>query len=205
MARIKTDDREQIIHQTRQTLLDVAAEEFARQGYDQANINTISTKAGFAKGTIYNYFPSKQALLLAVIDGIAQEHLEYLQSVVLELDDPVGRLESFFKAGFEYVAQYTLRARVVFNTVNSSNQEQKEYCFRAYQPMFQLVAEQILSPGMQQGLFSQAELEPTTRLVMTIYLGTASQVNEQGRPWLDPGQVARFTLNGLGSVKKEMQ
>ena len=204
MARNKTDDREQIIHQTRQTLLDAAAEEFARQGYDQANINTISTKAGFAKGTIYNYFPSKQALLLAVIDGIAQEHLAYLQSAVLELDDPAGRLDRFFKVGFEYVAQYTLRARVVFNTVNSSNQEQKDYCFRAYQPMFQLVAEQILSPGMHQGLFSQAELEPMTMLVMTIYLGTASQVDEQGRPWLDPDQVARFTLNGLRSEKKEM-
>jgi AcrR family transcriptional regulator len=201
MARIKSKDREQITHQTRQTLLDTAAEEFARQGYDQANINTISTRAGFAKGTIYNYFPSKQALLLEVIDSIAQEHLAYLQSAVLELDDPARRLERFFKAGFEYVAQYTLRARLMFNTVNGSNQEQKEYCYRAYQPMFRLVAEQILSPGMQQGIFSQAELEPTSFLIMTIYLGTASQVNKQGRPWLDPGQVAQFTLNGLRSEK----
>jgi AcrR family transcriptional regulator len=205
MARIKTENREQVTHQTRQTLLDTAAEEFARQGYDQANINTISTKAGFAKGTIYNYFPSKKGLLLAVIDSIAQEHLAYLESSVLEVDDPARRLECFFKAGFEYVAQYSLRARLMFNTVNGANQEQKEYCFRAYQPMFRLVAEQILSPGMRQGIFSQAELEPTTILVMTIYLGTASQVDKQGRPWLDPAQVAQFTLNGLQSEKEEMR
>ena len=77
----------------------------------------------------------------------------------------------------------------MLNTIYSSNQEQKEYCFRAYQPMFQLVAEQILSPGMQQGIFRQAELEPTVILLMTIYLGTASQVDEQGHPWLDPNRV----------------
>jgi hypothetical protein len=32
---------------------------------------------------------------------------------------------------------------------------------------------------------------------MTVYLGTASQVDERGHPWLDPRQVAQFTLNGL--------
>ena len=62
------------------------------QGYDPANINTISTKAGFAKGTIYNYFSSKQSLLLALIDSIAQEHLGYMRSAILSVDDPAGRL-----------------------------------------------------------------------------------------------------------------
>ena len=83
MVRIKTEVREQVMSQTRQTLLNAAAEEFASNGYDQANINAISTKAGFAKGTVYNYFPSKQALLMALIDSIAQEHLEYLRSAIL--------------------------------------------------------------------------------------------------------------------------
>ena len=202
MVRIKTEVREQVMSQTFQTLLNTAAEEFARQGYDQANINTISTKAGFAKGTIYNYFPSKQALLLALIDSIAQEHLEYLRSAILTVDDPTSRLECFFQAGFEYVARHMHRARVMFNTTYASNQEQKEYCFRAYQPMFQLVADQILLPGMQQGIFRQAELEPTALLLMTIYLGTASQVDEQGRPWLNPENVADFVLHALRTVKE---
>lgn len=197
MVRIKTEIREQVIHQTRQTLLDAAAEEFARQGYDQANINTISLKAGFAKGTIYNYFPSKQALLLALIDDIAQEHYKYLHSAILSVNDPAIRLERFFRSGFEYVASHLHRARVMFNTVNGSNQEQKEYCFRAYQPIFHLVATQILLPGMQQGIFRQVEPESSAILLMTIYLGTASQVDAQGRPWLNPDQVADFVQHAL--------
>jgi AcrR family transcriptional regulator len=201
MVRIKTEVREQVMGQTRQTLLDAAAEEFARQGYDQANINTISTKAGFAKGTIYNYFPSKQALLLALIDAIAQEHLESLQSAVLAIDDPAGRLERFFQAGFEYVSSHMHRARVMFNTVNGSNLEQKEYCSVAYQPIFQLVSEQILLPGMQQDIFRQTDRETLVLLLMSIYLGTASQVDEQGRPWLDSGKVADFVLRALRPVE----
>jgi hypothetical protein len=60
-----------------------------------------------------------------------------------------------------------------------------------------MVDEQILLPGMQQHLFRPAEPERTAILLMTIYLGTASQVDEQGVFWLDSGQVAQFVLNGL--------
>ena len=197
MVRIKIEVREQFISQTRQALLNAAAVEFARQGYEQANINTISTGAGFAKGTIYNYFPSKQALLLALIDDVAREHFETMRAAVLPVDEPARRLERFFEAGFEYVSNHLPRARTMLNTVYGSNQEHKEYCFQAYQPMFRLVAEHILLPGMQQGIFRQAEPTPTAVLLMTIYLGTASQVDEQGRSWLDANQVAQFALNGL--------
>ena len=201
MVRIKTEVREQFLNQTRKALLNAAADEIAQKGYDLANINMISTKAGFAKGTVYNYFPTKQALLAALINDIAQEHLEYMQAAIQDITDPVARLRSFFQAGFEYVTSHMPRARAMFNTVYSSNQEQKNHCFQAYQPIFRLVAEQILMPGIQEGLFRQVEPGSTAILLMTIYLGTASQVDEQGRPWLDPNQVAEFALRALRSTK----
>ena len=201
MTRIKTEVREQFLNQARKALLNAAADEIAQKGYDLANINMISTKAGFAKGTVYNYFPTKQALLAALINDIAQEHLEYMQAAIHDITDPVARLRSFFQAGFEYVTSHMPRARAMFNTVYSSNQEQKNHCFQAYQPIFRLVAEQILMPGIQEGIFRQVDPVSTASLLMTIYLGTASQVNEQGRPWLDPNQVAEFALRALRSIK----
>jgi AcrR family transcriptional regulator len=58
---------------TRERLLAAAAEEFGRVGLERANIDAISLAAGFAKGTIYNYFPSKEELFLAVVeDAVAQ-------------------------------------------------------------------------------------------------------------------------------------
>jgi AcrR family transcriptional regulator len=52
---------------TRERLLAAAAHEFARRGLDRANIDAISLAAGYAKGTVYNYFASKQELFLAVV------------------------------------------------------------------------------------------------------------------------------------------
>lgn len=53
---------------TRARLLEAAAAAFARHGLDRANINEISLAAGLGKGTVYNYFPSKEALFLAVVE-----------------------------------------------------------------------------------------------------------------------------------------
>src|SRR5215207_4931332 len=58
---------------TQARLLAAAAEEFGRAGLERANIDAISLAAGFAKGTIYNYFPSKDELFLAVVEeAVAQ-------------------------------------------------------------------------------------------------------------------------------------
>ncbi|HEX2322311.1 MAG TPA: TetR/AcrR family transcriptional regulator [Streptosporangiaceae bacterium] len=53
---------------TRARLVAAAAQEFARTGFERANVDAISLAAGYAKGTIYNYFPSKEELFLAVVE-----------------------------------------------------------------------------------------------------------------------------------------
>jgi len=63
MARITSEAKET----SRQRLLEEAAAHFARDGFDRANINSIAIAAGFAKGTIYNYFTSKEELFGEVL------------------------------------------------------------------------------------------------------------------------------------------
>ena len=59
--------------QKRAQLLDVAAAEFARHGFERANINTISERAGFGKGTVYLYAASKEQLFLNVLEEIGAQ------------------------------------------------------------------------------------------------------------------------------------
>ena len=64
MPRVSADTKQA----TRAKLLAAAGEEFARVGLERANVDAISLAAGYAKGTIYNYFPSKEELFLAVVE-----------------------------------------------------------------------------------------------------------------------------------------
>jgi hypothetical protein len=66
--------------------------------------------------------------------------------------------------------------------------------------MFQLVAEDIIAAGVAQGIFRAVDLPATSNLLMTIYLGTGSHVDEQGKVFMDPRQVADFALHALQNV-----
>ncbi len=197
MARIAKTDREEVISSTRQRLLDAAAVEFASKGFAEANINQISLSAGFSKGTIYNYFPSKQALMLALIEDAGGQHVQYIAEQVRAADGPTERLYRFYEAGFRFVEEHPARARFLITTLYSPGVDLQEAMYRAYQPMFQLVAEEILAPGVQQGVFRQVDLMATANLLMTVYLGTGSHVDQQGKVFMDPQQVADFALHAL--------
>ena len=197
MPRYREIDRQEMMSQTRQLLLQAATNEFAHKGYAQANINRISQSAGFAKGTIYNYFPSKRALMLSLIDEIARVHFDYVSEHVLHKDDPARRLEHFFEAGFAWVTDNLDQARVMITTLNGPDLEFKLHMYEAYQPMFQLVGSDIIAIGLERSIFRQIAPPAAARLLMTIYLGVASQVNEQGNPWFSPDEVTDLLLNGL--------
>ena len=197
MPRHKQSERKEIMGQTRDRLLQAATAEFARQGYTGANINRISRAAGFAKGTIYNYFASKRALMLALIDRIAQAHFQYVSVQVNQVDSPTRRLERFFEAGFAWVTGNLDQGQVMVSTLNGADPEFKLHMYEVYQPMFQLVGKDVVAAGVTQGCFRPLEPEPTARLLMTIYLGVASRVNARGEPWFSATQITDLLLNGL--------
>ncbi len=197
MPRYSEEEREQVRSETRQRLLKAAAVEFARHGYSKANIDDISKTAGFAKGTVYNYFPSKRELMLVLIEEMAQVHLEIIAEHVYQEQAAERRLEKFFEAGFSYVSAYLTQGMVMINNLYGPHIEFKQAMYTAYQPMFELVSRDIIGLGIKQGIFRKIEPVSTAGLVMNIYLGIASQVNEDGKLWIEYGPVSDFVSHAL--------
>ncbi len=197
MARLRKTARDETLAATRHKLLEAATTEFANEGYVGANINSISEAAGFAKGTIYNHFPSKRALMLTLIDTIAAEHITFIMKQV-ELDpSPVGQLEAFFSAGFAFIEQCPEQARVIVNAIYGPDAEFRARVYQAYERLFTLITRDIVATGVARGELREVNADLVTALVMTIYLGSCSQLDSNGRIWLDPHQVVDFVLDGL--------
>src|SRR5258708_8438615 len=51
----------------REAILDVAQQVFLKEGYAAASMSTIAARLGGSKGTLYNYFRSKEELFEAFI------------------------------------------------------------------------------------------------------------------------------------------
>jgi len=197
--RYSKTDKKQAMADVRQRLMKAAITEFAQNGYDGANVNTISLVAGFAKGTIYNYFPSKMELMYAILEESGAAHFDFIAEQIRMDDNPIVRVKRFFRAGFAFVEEDPARAQVLLSTLYGTHTEFKIRLYQVYQPMFQLVAEEILAPGIVQEVFRQMEPAGTSNMIMTFYLGTASSVDESGKQQLDPDEVAAFVLNAIRS------
>jgi AcrR family transcriptional regulator len=76
---------------TRRTLVEAAAQVFARKGFYGASLEEIAETAGFTRGAIYSNFGSKEELLYAVLDYSIDRQLEAVTGAMDERgrDDPI--------------------------------------------------------------------------------------------------------------------
>ncbi len=197
MARHKESEKDKVQSDTRLRLLDAAADEIARSGYNGANINSISQTAGFAKGTVYNYFSSKETLLLALIDETAERQNAIIGEHVARSDDPSERLRLFYEGGFEFVKRCPNHARTVIGILYGPNEDFKLHMWASYAEMFRLMREDIVEYGVARGDFREVDVPDTVNLLITIYLGGSVGIDEEGHVWLDPAHIADFALRSL--------
>jgi AcrR family transcriptional regulator len=72
--------------ETVHAILRAAAQVFAAQGYAGATTNHIAARAGVSIGSLYEYFPSKDALLVALTDDHVVEGAAILTRVWAEIE-----------------------------------------------------------------------------------------------------------------------
>jgi AcrR family transcriptional regulator len=68
-------------------LIEATARILVREGFDKASTNRIAEVAGVSVGSLYQYFPSKEALVAALIDRHNQEVMRAVQG---ELEEAVN-------------------------------------------------------------------------------------------------------------------
>lgn len=65
----------------KQLILDTARRLFAETGYQGTSIDLVVKKAGVSKPTVYNNFPTKQALLFALMEELLSESKAFRESL----------------------------------------------------------------------------------------------------------------------------
>lgn len=66
-------------------LIEATARILVREGFDKASTNRIAEKAGVSIGSLYQYYPGKEALVAAVIDRHNQELMRVVRASLSEV------------------------------------------------------------------------------------------------------------------------
>lgn len=100
----------------RQQLLGAALEVFVAQGYHQAAMDDIAERAGVSKPVLYQHFPGKLDLYLALLDESCAEIIDKSRTALESTEDNKQRVAATMTAFFDYVASEAGAFRLVFES-----------------------------------------------------------------------------------------
>jgi AcrR family transcriptional regulator len=100
----------------RNQLLGAAQEVFVAQGYHAAAMDDIAERAGVSKPVLYQHFPSKLDLYLALLDQHSAELLDAVHTALSATKDNKARVAASISAYFEFVDREGEPFRLVFES-----------------------------------------------------------------------------------------
>src|ERR1700749_408272 len=100
----------------RRQLLGAAQEGFVSPGYHAAAMDEIAERAGISKPVLYQHFPSKLELYLALLDESVDALIDTVRNALSSTTDNKQRVAATFGAYFGFVANQDGAYRLVFES-----------------------------------------------------------------------------------------
>jgi AcrR family transcriptional regulator len=115
-ARLPRDER-------RAQLLAAAQEVFVANGYQGAAMDEIAETAHVSKPVLYQHFPSKRELYLALLDSHLSALTELMMGALNSTDDNDERVQAVMRAYYRFIASDDQAHRLVFESdlINDSD------------------------------------------------------------------------------------
>ena len=86
--------RPNVSDERKSQILNAAEGIFTQKGFDEARMDDIANETGLSKGTLYLYFKSKDALIIAILDRIFQREFRQLENLQ---QDELSATETIWK------------------------------------------------------------------------------------------------------------
>ncbi len=99
-----------------QTILDAALEVFSKYGFRGATLDQIAEVAGLSKPNLLYYFPSKEAIHIALLSGLMGTWLDPLRALRAE-GDPVEEILAYVRRKLEMSRRYPRESRLFANEI----------------------------------------------------------------------------------------
>ncbi|MER8102005.1 TetR/AcrR family transcriptional regulator [Kitasatospora sp. NPDC094016] len=127
----------------REQLLGAAQEVFVAQGYHAAAMDDIADRAGVSKPVLYQHFPGKLELYLALLDKHCDALVESTRDALSTTTDNKLRVAATMEAYFNYVSGESGAFRLVFESDLTNEPAVRERVERASEASATLVSKVI--------------------------------------------------------------
>jgi AcrR family transcriptional regulator len=165
----------------RAQLLDAAREAFVQQGYHAAGMDDIAERAGVSKPVLYQHFPGKLELYLAVLDQSSEALINGVRAALDATPDNRRRVRGAIEAYFGFVSDAKGDFRLIFESDLTNVPEATSRVSRTDEVCGQMIADVIRT---------DTSMDDATATLLAYGLLGMSQT--AARHWMtDPGGISR--------------
>jgi len=129
----------------RKQLLAAAQQIFVAQGYHAAAMDEIAERAGVSKPVLYQHFPGKLELYLALLDTHCDAIIAKVRDAMLATPDNKERVKGAVRAYFDFVDHESEAFRLVFESDLRNDPAVRERVERVEQGCIAAVTDTIIS------------------------------------------------------------
>ena len=127
----------------RTQLLGAAREVFVAQGYHAAGMDEIAERAGVSKPVLYQHFPSKRDLYLALLEQHTDELVAATRQALASTSDNKQRVAATIEAFYAFIDSESESFRLVFESDFTNDPEVRELLDRMQRGCAEAIAEVI--------------------------------------------------------------
>jgi AcrR family transcriptional regulator len=177
---------------TSDRILDAALEQFGRRGYEATSLDALAAELGVTKQAILYWFPSKDALMDAVVVRSAEDLRGALEAALADAGPGIGRVEAVMATVF----RYAVRQPALLGLVREANRLGAGVAARLEAQLAPLVQRAIdfLAGEMDAGTIRRADPRLLLLFMYATVVGVATEVEVQTAVGLvsSPGALRRL-------------
>ena len=177
---------------TSDRILDAALEQFGRRGYEATSLDALAGELGVTKQAILYWFPSKEALLDAVVVRSAEDLREAMEAALAHAGPGIGRVEAVMATVF----RFAVRRPALLGLVREANRLGSGVAARLEAQLAPLVQRAIafLAGEMDAGTVRRADPRLLLLFMYATVVGVATEVEVHTAVGLasSPGALRRL-------------
>lgn len=155
---------------TRERLLDVARQLFAKKGVENTTMNDIAEVSGKGRRTIYTYFRNKREIFNALVHEESEKMIQQLTDLLTLDADPEEKLKRFIFIRFEAVKE-TVSRNGSLRALFFRDVRKVEHARRLTTAREAAILRQILADGVAKGVFRIERLDQTVMVLLLALQG----------------------------------
>ena len=130
---------------------------------------TTSAIASHMQGALFRHFPSKDAILQAVMEWVAEQLLARVERAAQDAATPLAALEAMFLAHTGFIAEHPGVPRMMFGELQRTGDSLPRRMVRTLLGRYGERLQQLFAQGKAEG-----EIDPTldTEAAATLFIGT---------------------------------